>query len=139
MHSPATTPMDESYRRFVIADSPLLPCENGARSLHGRVIMHGVWPLHSADLMVGMFRRYNIHTLSKNYERNIRREISIISGQELQRVNSSCYRSCTECIRSVGRHSALLVALSNGYIIHYPANLLLAAIDCKPPETRRRT
>jgi len=31
-------------------------------SLHGPVIMHDVWPLHSPDLLVGMFRRYMYKT-----------------------------------------------------------------------------
>ena len=37
-------------------------------SLHGRVIMHGVWPLHSPDLLVGMFRRY-MYTTSAHSRR----------------------------------------------------------------------
>jgi hypothetical protein len=31
-------------------------------SLRGPVIMHGVWPLHSPDILVGMFRRYTYKT-----------------------------------------------------------------------------
>jgi hypothetical protein len=123
------------------------------------------------------------HTLEEP-ERNLRLEISPISGQELQRANNSsaeCVRSagrqsallialsdvrpasratvsvayctvwrasgqqgdsqhcllhCLTCVRSAGRQSALLIALSDS---DYSANLFLAAIDCKPPETRRRS
>jgi hypothetical protein len=34
---------------------------------------------------------------------NIRSEISVISGEYLQRVNN-IFRSCTECIRPGGQH-----------------------------------
>jgi hypothetical protein len=75
------------------------------------VISRGLWPPHSPDLTPCDFylwgslkdRVYktNTHTLEE-LGHNIHREISTISGEELQRVNM--FRRYTECIRSGGQH-----------------------------------
>ena len=65
-------------------------------SLHGRVIKRVLWPLHSPDLTTrdfylwGSWRGFkteNQHTLEE-LKYNVRREISTISGEELQIVNN---------------------------------------------------
>jgi hypothetical protein len=81
-------------------------------SLHGRVIRHGLWPLHSPDLTTCDFYLWgrlkdNLYKTNPNtledLRNNIRLEISTISGQEHQRVDN-VFRSYTECIRSGGQH-----------------------------------
>jgi hypothetical protein len=77
------------------------------------VISCGLWPPRSSDLTPCDFYLWgslkdkvcktNPHTVEE-LRNNIRREISTVSGEELQRVNNNLFRKCTECIWSGGQH-----------------------------------
>jgi hypothetical protein len=109
---PATNPI--MYSAFVIADSWIYT-PVGKKTLHGRVIRRGLWPLHSPDLtscdsyLWGILKdklyKTNPHTLEE-LKNNIHRENSTISKQEHQKVNN-VFRSRTHCIPSGRQHFQL--------------------------------
>jgi hypothetical protein len=102
------------YRRQLKLHSGL---KTVRESLHGRIIRHGLWPLNSADVipccfymrarLKGKVYKTIPHTLEAR-RNNIRREISTISFQELQRVNNML-RRYTDCTRSGRQHFQYLL------------------------------
>jgi hypothetical protein len=69
------------------------------------------------------------HTLEKQ-RNNIRREISEIFREEIQRVDTNVFRRYTECIRSGGQHfQHLLCALVSFYYRQHFASLLTSDVD----------
>jgi hypothetical protein len=79
----------------------------------GCVVSRGLWTPRSPDLtacdfylwgsLKGKVYKTNPHTLEET-RHNFRRQISTVSGEELQRVNKNVFRKDTECIRSGRQH-----------------------------------
>jgi hypothetical protein len=116
MHLPAANPVIHNARLLSPSLNLYSLLKTVRQTLHGRVIMCGLWPLQSPNLIPCDFclwgslkdkvYKTNPHTLDE-LRNNIRPEIWTISAQEHQTVN--VFRSSTECIRSGGQHSQHLL------------------------------
>jgi hypothetical protein len=77
-----------------------------------RIISSDIWPARSPDLIPCdfFFCACLKNKVCSNYPRteelkeNIRREISNISAEHLQKVNQNFYSRCEECLRVEGQH-----------------------------------
>ena len=107
-------------------------------SLHGPLIRRGLWPLHSPDFIRCDFYRGEVQKITiagileeiRNY---IRREISTISGQEFQRLNT-CSAGVLPAFSREGNVFSFCCS-TGGFLLDFlkvivTANIFLAFTDC---------
>jgi hypothetical protein len=77
-----------------------------------RIISSGIWPPRSPDLNPRNFffwvclkdKVYSSNPRTEELKENIRRKISDISAEHLQKLNQNIFRRCEECLYVEGQH-----------------------------------